>query len=88
MTDSERKGAVLPAAKEPGNAILDFLRLAITKELADAVILPMKVPSGDSYAWILMNDITLLDDAVPIAATMPVQGRKLCGALRERVREI
>jgi formate dehydrogenase subunit beta len=84
MTDSERKGAVLPAAKEPGNAILDFLKLAITKELADAVILPMKVPSGDSYAWILMNDITLLDDAVPIAATMPVQGAK---ALRSLTRK-
>ena len=84
MTDAERKGAVLPAAKEPGDAVLDFLRLAITKEVADAVILPMKVPSGDSYAWILMNDLSLLDDAVPIAATMPVQGAK---ALRSLTRK-
>ncbi|MCD4848139.1 MAG: hypothetical protein K8R76_08115 [Candidatus Aegiribacteria sp.] len=84
MTDSERKGAVLPAEKEPGDAVLDFLRLAITKKLADAVILPMKVPSGDSYAWILMNDISMLDDAVPIAPTMPVQGAK---ALRSLTRK-
>lgn len=84
MTDSERKGAVLPAAKEPGDAVLDFLRLAVTKKLADAVILPMKVPSGDSCAWILMNDISMLDDAVPIAPTMPVQGAK---ALRSLTRK-
>lgn len=84
MTDSERKGAVLPAAKEPGDAVLDFLRLVMEKKLADAVILPLKVPSGDSYAWILMNDISLLDDAVPIAATMPVHGAK---ALRSLTRK-
>ncbi len=74
MIDTQRKGAILPTAKEPGDAVLDFLRLAIEKELADAVILPMRVPSGDSFAWILMNDVSLLDDAVPIAAAMPVQG--------------
>jgi formate dehydrogenase subunit beta len=84
MTDSELKGAVLPALKKPGGAVRDFLRLAMEKELADAVILPMKVPSGDSFAWILMNDISLLDDAVPIAATMPVQGAK---ALRSLTRK-
>ncbi len=84
MTDASLQGAVLPAPKEPGDAVLDFLRLAITKELADAVILPLKVPSGDSYAWILMNDISMLDDAVPIAATMPVQGAK---ALRSLTRK-
>ncbi|MCD4776735.1 MAG: hypothetical protein K8S15_11885, partial [Candidatus Aegiribacteria sp.] len=84
MTDTERKGAVLPVAKEPGDTVLDFLRMAMTKEAADAVILPMKVPSGDSYAWILMNDISLLDDAVPIVPTMPVQGAK---ALRSLTRK-
>ncbi|RLC97513.1 MAG: hypothetical protein DRI46_12900, partial [Chloroflexi bacterium] len=84
MTDAQGKGAVLPVAKDPGDAILEFLRLAVAKELADAVILPMKVPSGDSYAWILMNDVSLFDDAVPIAAAMPVQGAK---ALRSLTRK-
>ena len=58
MIDAQRKGAVLPAAKEPGVAVLDFLRQAMKRELVDAVILPMKVPSGDSFAWIMMNDIS------------------------------
>jgi formate dehydrogenase (coenzyme F420) beta subunit len=84
MIDAELKGACLPGAAEPGVAVLDFLRLAMTRELADAVILPVKVPSGDSFAWILMNDISLIDDAVPIAATMPVQGAK---ALRNLTRK-
>lgn len=84
MTDASLQGAVLPAAEKPGDAILDFLRLAIVKEFADAVILPMRVPSGDSYAWILLSDISLLEDAVPIAATMPVQGAK---ALRSLTRK-
>lgn len=84
MTNASLQGAVLPAEKEPGGAVRDFIRLAMEKELADAVILPMKVPSGDSCAWILMNDISLLNDAVPIAATMPVQGAK---ALRSLTRK-
>ncbi len=84
MTDASLQGAVLPSASEPCDAILGFLRLAIAKELADAVILPMKVPSGDSYAWILMNDVSLIDEAVPIAAAMPVQGAK---ALRSLTRK-
>ena len=84
MIDAQRKGAVLPAAKEPGVAVLDFLRQAMKRELVDAVILPMKVPSGDSFAWIMMNDISLLEDAVPIAPTMPVQGAK---ALRSLTRK-
>ena len=84
MTYASLQGAVLPAEKEPGGAVQDFIRLAMEKELVDAVILPMKVPSGDSFAWILMNDVSLLDNAVPIAATMPVQGAK---ALRSLTRK-
>ena len=84
MTDAQGKGAVLPVSKDPGDAILEFLRLAVAKELADAVILPMKVPSGDSFAWILMNDVSLFEGAVPIAAAMPVQGAK---ALRSLTRK-
>ncbi|MEN8208721.1 MAG: hypothetical protein ABFR50_05650, partial [Candidatus Fermentibacteria bacterium] len=84
MTDALLQGAVLPVTKDPDDAVLGFLRLAVTKELADAVILPMKVPSGDSYAWILMDDTSLIDDAVPLAAAMPVQGAK---ALRSLTRK-
>lgn len=84
MTDAEKRGAALPAESGIGNAVLDFLRQAMEKGLTDALLLPVKVPKGDSFAWILMNDISLLDDAVPIAPVMPVQGAK---ALRSLTRK-
>ena len=84
MTDAEKRGAALPAESGIGNAVLDFLRQAMEKGLTDALLLPVKLPKGDSFAWILMNDISLLDDAVPIAPVMPVQGAK---ALRSLTRK-
>ena len=43
------KTAVLPAKSGTKKAILDFLKNAMDKKNFDAVIIPMRVPAGDSF---------------------------------------
>ena len=41
-------------------------------KLIDAVMMPMQIPSKDSYAWILIKDMNLLENMNPIAPIMPI----------------
>ncbi len=84
MTSSEQSGAVLQANTGTCNAILDFLRELIRNGQVDSVLLPVRVPSGDSFAWILTDDDSVLAEASPIAPVMPVQGAR---ALRSLTRK-
>lgn len=84
MTEAARNAFVLQAAKGPEKSVLDFLGLILESGNADALVLPFRVPAGDSFAWIMFSDISMLEDAVPFAATMPVQGGK---ALRSLTRK-
>jgi formate dehydrogenase subunit beta len=84
MICSEQSGAVLSANGGTSNAILDFLRESIRNGQVDSVLLPVRVPSGDSFAWILTNDDSILAGASPIAPVMPVQGAR---ALRSLTRK-
>lgn len=56
--------------------ILDFVGKAIDKNLFDAVLIPVIVPAGDSYAWVLTQDKSLLDGASSLPPIMSVQGAK------------
>lgn len=69
-----RTSAMLPAAGGMDPAITGLLKTALEKGVVDAVLLPMEVPSGDSFAWILMKDPALAGDARAMAPVMPVQG--------------
>ncbi|MBN2608538.1 MAG: hypothetical protein JXA64_05435 [Candidatus Fermentibacteraceae bacterium] len=70
--------------KGPEGSVLDLLGQLIGSGGADALLLPFRVPSGDSFAWIMFSDVSLLKDAVPFPATMPVQGGR---ALRSLTRK-
>ena len=74
MKKSQIKGIKIPRTKGIREAMLTFLKDMMQKECIDAILIPMRVPAGDSYAWILVKDAKLLDDANPIAPIMPVQG--------------
>ena len=81
-TDTE-KGAVFPASGGAEAGILDFIRQALGKGCFDAVMLPVKTPAGDSLAYLLVKDESLLQDARPLSPIMPVQGaRALSGTTR------
>lgn len=74
MTKTSIKGADISNKKGITEAILAFLEELLSLEDFDAVLIPMRVPSEDSYAWVLVNDENLLGDADPVAPVMPVQG--------------
>jgi formate dehydrogenase subunit beta len=76
MTDIPQKGAILKGTGSVPEQIKAFLQQAADKKIFDAVMLPMQVPSQDSYAWIMIKDINLLADASAIAPIMPVNAAK------------
>jgi formate dehydrogenase subunit beta len=77
------KGAIF-SAKDIEEGILEFLKTTLDKNLFDALLIPMKVPAGDSFAWVLLEDRPLLKDAAPLSPIMPVQGAKAVCSLTRR----
>ena len=73
---SEKKSASLPIKTTLDNSIKDFLKKGMDHGVFDAVLIPMRVPAGDSYSYVLIKDTTLLNDASPLPPTMSVQGAK------------
>ena len=84
MKSFSTKGVKISAKEGVRKAILTLLKGMLQKDCFDAILIPMRVPAEDSYAWILLRDKQFLDDANPIAPIMPVQGAK---ALRSYTRK-
>ena len=61
-----------------------FLADCLTRGTADAILLPLEVPSGESFAWVLLSDPSLLDGALLTPPVMPVQGAKVLSDLTRR----
>jgi len=76
MKKSKYRGAKIPKNVGIRESISSVLTVMLEKGCFDAILIPMRVPAGDSYAWILVKDKNLIDDANPIAPIMPVQGAK------------
>jgi formate dehydrogenase subunit beta len=73
--------AVFPAQGGVEAKILDFVRQALAKGCFDAVLVPVKVPAGDSFAYLLLQDEALLEDAHPLSPIMPVQGARALSSI-------
>jgi formate dehydrogenase subunit beta len=69
-------GGIISSKSGIRETIIDFLEKSIDKGIFDAVIIPMKVPAGDSFVYVLIKDKKLLKDGFPLAPTMLVQGAK------------
>ena len=67
-------GKTLPAEEGMRKAVIDFLKQSIEKKCFDSVMIPMQVPETHSYAWVLLEDPSLLDQADPLPPVMTVQG--------------
>lgn len=75
------KGSTLQQEKKLEETILGFLKKGLDKECFEAVILPKRVPSGDSFAYLLVKDPSILEGASPLPPVMPVQGAKAISSL-------
>ena len=68
--------SILAAKKNIKDSINDFLKKAMEKGVFDAVLIPMMVPAGDSFSYVLIKDKSLLRDAVYLPPVMSIQGAK------------
>jgi len=81
LLKTPEKGAPLSIKDGLNNAIIAFLKSALENNLFDAVLIPVKVPSNDSYAWVLTEDTEFLDRANALSPVMPVQGAKALSSI-------
>jgi formate dehydrogenase subunit beta len=82
MTDKKKSGKLWGG--DAGSAIRETLSGMLGDGRVDAVLIPVKVPAGDSYAWILTSDRAVIDEAEPMAPVMPTQGAKALKALTRK----
>jgi len=76
MKKPQNKGVKISLKKGLKESILKTIKDMLHNECFDAVLMPMQVPAKDSYAWVLIKDKKILEEANPIAPVMPVQGAK------------
>ena len=69
-------GVLLDAPDGPNAAIREMLKQGHARGACDAILIPMRVPSGDSYMHVLVDNETMLDRASPISPVLTVQGAK------------
>jgi len=81
---SSRKGALLAAEGSAEKAIIGFVKLALKQGAFDAVLVPSRVPAGDSFAYHLIGNETVLEAASPLAPVMPVQGARVISSITRR----
>ena len=78
------KGAILPAEDGVESAVIGWLKEALSKKVFDALLIPVEVPAGDSFAYLLLRNPALLENASPLPPVMPVQGAKAISRLTMR----
>jgi formate dehydrogenase subunit beta len=81
---SSRKGATLVAEDGVEKAVLGFARQALKKGAFDAVLIPCRVPAGDSFAYHLVGNEAALEGASPLPPIMPVQGARVISSITRR----
>ncbi len=79
-----QKGAILGAEEGVEKGILDFIKQALSQGCFDAVLIPARVPAGDSFAYVLIKDESLLETASPLSPIMPVQGARVISSITKR----
>jgi formate dehydrogenase subunit beta len=83
MTNT-RKGASLRAEGGIRKGIIDFVKQGLKQGAFDAVFMPSRVPTGDSFAYFLIRDEAFLEGASPLPPIMPVQGARVISSITRR----
>jgi formate dehydrogenase subunit beta len=83
MTNT-RKGALLPAGSSAQKGIIDFFKKALKQGAFDVVLIPSRVPAGDSFAYFLITNEAVLEGASPLPPIMTVQGARVISSITRR----
>ena len=78
---TNRKGALLPAEGGAQKGIINFAKQALKQGVFDAVLIPSRVPAGDSFAYFLIGNEAVLEGASPLSPIMPVQGARVISSI-------
>jgi len=81
---TNRKGALSPAKGGAQKGIIDFAKEALSQGCFDAVLIPSRVPAGDSFAYFLIQNEAVLEGATPLSPIMPVQGARVISSITRR----
>jgi formate dehydrogenase (coenzyme F420) beta subunit len=77
-------GAAVAALEGVQGAIADMLRRGLDEGVWDAVLVPARVPAGDSFAWLLVQDSSALAETTPLPPVMAVQGARALSRFARR----
>lgn len=69
-------GSFIPLKDSVNNAIKEVLTSLLEKGCFDAILVPSRVPSGESFVYLLINNKELLESCTPLPPIMPVQGAR------------
>lgn len=78
------KGAIIPAEEGINKTIVDIFKKSLEKKCFDAILIPVRVPETEAYAWVLLKNQSLLDEANPLPPIVSVQGAKALRSLTKR----
>jgi len=77
------KGKIITSQNGLNQVIKGILKSLLEKGLFDAILVPTRVPSGESFVYLLIKDKNLIESCTPLPPIMPIQGAR---ALRELTR--
>ncbi|MBN1478060.1 (Fe-S)-binding protein [Candidatus Sumerlaeota bacterium] len=77
-------GATVTASAGVQAAIVDLLRSGLERGVWDAALVPARVPAGDSFAWLLVQDSALLEETTPLPPVISVQGARALSRFARR----
>jgi len=75
------KGRRIPVEDGANSALRSLLGSLLESGKVDAVMAPSRIPSGESFAWLLIRDPELLGKTTPLPPVMPVQGARALSSL-------
>lgn len=79
------KGALLTLeANSINSTIRKLIYSFLEKNCFDAVLAPVRIPSGESFAYLLMNDKAMLEQCEPVPPIMPMQGARVLKQLTRK----
>ncbi|MGQ9546799.1 MAG: hypothetical protein ACUVTR_06570 [Dehalococcoidia bacterium] len=79
-----KHGATFRVEGGTNEGILGFVEKALADGCFDAVLIPSRVPAGDSFAYFLIREEGFLGRSYPLPPIMPVQGARVISSITRR----